>query len=269
MYQPAPNAADEYNVGAAKWMVEEDPEAATKAASLYTKIETTETQEARHREGYEQVGFDFVYTAAANVNEVNWAPLVVAMRSAGVEYVTLTSSPEEGTNLQKAMVEQGFSPTFVDLEANYYNDEYPRSAGAAAEGTYVRITAWPFEESDDNAAMAAYLEALRATNGDNVAPELLGVQSWSAGLLFATAVQELGADVTREGLIDELETITEWDGGGLHGMNNPAENRSSGCFIVMEVVDGGFERAYPEKGFDCSDGNIVELKGNYGTGAKE
>jgi ABC-type branched-subunit amino acid transport system substrate-binding protein len=269
MFQPAPNPATEYNIGAARWMAEQEPDAVEKAASLYTKVETTQTQEARHRDAYEQAGFEFVYESAANLNEVNWAPIVIAMRNAGVEYVTLTSSWEEGVNLQKAMVEQGFEPTFVDLEANYYNSKYPEAAGAAAEGTLVRITSWPFEEADDNPAMAAYLEALRATNGDDVEPELLGVQAWSAGLLFATAVEALGADVTRDRLIEELSTITEWDGGGLHGPNNPADNTSSGCFIVMEVVDGGFERRYPDEGFDCTEGNIVELKGDYGEGAKE
>jgi ABC-type branched-subunit amino acid transport system substrate-binding protein len=269
MVQPAPNPSGEYNVGAARWMAEEDPDAIEKAASLYTKVETTEIQEARHREAYEQVGFDFVYEAAANLNEVNWAPLIVAMRGSEVEYVTLTSSFEEGVNLQKAMVEQGFEPTFFDLEANYYNPKYPAAAGKAADGTLVRLTAVPFEEADENPAMSQYLEALAATNGDDVVPELLGVQSWSAGLLFATAVKALGADVTRDALLAELESIHEWDGGGLHGPNDPGNNRASGCFVVMEVVDGGFERRYPEEGLDCDQGNLVELEGDYGEGAKE
>jgi ABC-type branched-subunit amino acid transport system substrate-binding protein len=269
MYQAAPNPSDQYNIGAAQWMAEQDPDAIKTAASLYTKVETTETQEARHREAYEQAGFEFVYDAASNLNEVNWAPIVVAMRNEDVEYVTLTSSWEEGANLQKAMVEQGFAPTFFDLEANYYNDKYPKAAGPAADGTLVRITIWPFEEADENAAMTAYLDALRATNGDDVVPELLGVQSFSSALLFAQAVKALGADVTREGLLDELAQITEWDGGGLHGPNNPGENTSSGCFIVMEVVDGGFERRYPDEGFNCEADNIVDLEGDYGEGAKE
>jgi ABC-type branched-subunit amino acid transport system substrate-binding protein len=269
MVQPAPNPSGEYNVGAARWMAEEDPDAIEKAASLYTKVETTEIQEARHREAYEQVGFDFVYEAAANLNEVNWAPLIVAMRGSEVEYVTLTSSFEEGVNLQKAMVEQGFEPTFFDLEANYYNPKYPAAAGKAADGTLVRLTAVPFEEADENPAMSQYLEALAATNGDDVVPELLGVQSWSAGLLFATAVKALGADVTRDALLAELESIHEWDGGGLHGPNDPGNNRASGCFIIMQVVDGGFERRYPEEGLDCDDENLVELDGDYGEGAKE
>ena len=145
--------------------------------------------EPRNENSDAQAGFEFVYDAASNLNEVNWAPIVVAMRNEDVEYVTLTSSWEEGANLQKAMVEQGFAPTFFDLEANYYNDKYPKAAGPAADGTLARITIWPFEEADENAAMTAYLDALRATNGDDVVPELLGVQSFSSALLFAQAVK--------------------------------------------------------------------------------
>ena len=253
------------------WIAEQNPEAVEKAAMLYSNVDTVRAQAERAEKAQSEVGYDFVYSAAANVNEVNWAPHVIAMRNAGVEYVTLTSSWEEGGNLQKAMVEQGFEPEFTELETNFYNPKYPESAGAAAEGTYVRITIWPFEEADDNPAMTQYLEALRKTNGDDVVPEMLGVQSFSAGLMFATAAKAAGADLTRDSLLAELEKIDEWDGGGLHGSNDPAANENGGCFIVMQVVDGGFERVYPdaEEGFDCGRDNFVEVDMDFPEGAKE
>ncbi|MDZ7733322.1 MAG: ABC transporter substrate-binding protein [Acidimicrobiia bacterium] len=269
LYQPQPNPISEYLVGAAQWMYEQDPDAAQYGASLYTNVETTETQQRKHQEAYESVGFDFVYDSAVNINEVNWAPTVVAMRDAGVEYLTLTSSYEEGVNLLKAMSEQGFDPTFVDFEANFYNPEFPPAAGGAAEGAYVRITIWPFEDADQNPATQEYLQALRATNGDDTEPELLGAQSFSAGLMFATAMKELGDDISREALLEELSTITEWDGGGLHGTSNPAENKSAGCFVLMEVVGDGFERVHPDEGLDCSEDNLDPVEGDYGAGAAE
>jgi ABC-type branched-subunit amino acid transport system substrate-binding protein len=166
------------------------------------------------------------------------------------------------------MAEQEFHPTFFDLETNYYNGEYLEAAGDAAEGTFVRLTAWPFEEPDQNPATQQYLDALRRTNGDDVVPEMLGVQSWSAGLLFATAAKAAGADLTRDRLLEELQAITEWDGGGLHGLNNPGGNESAGCFLIVEVVDGEFVRRYPDEGFDCDPDNRVQLEGDYGEGAR-
>jgi ABC-type branched-subunit amino acid transport system substrate-binding protein len=271
MVQPQPNQPNMFNVGTSRWIAEQSPEAAEKAAMLYSNVDTVKSQAERAEKAQSEVGYDFVYSAAANVNEVNWAPHVIAMRNAGVEYVTLTSSWEEGGNLQKAMVEQGFEPEFTELETNFYNPKYPESAGAAADGTYVRLTVWPFEEADDNPAMTQYLEALRKTNGDDVVPEMLGVQSFSAGLMFATAAKAAGADLTRDSLLAELEKIDEWDGGGLHGTNDPAANENGGCFIVMQVVDGGFERVYPDKeeGFDCGRDNFVEVDIDFAEGAKE
>jgi ABC-type branched-subunit amino acid transport system substrate-binding protein len=269
MYQPQPNQPNFVNVGTGRWIAEEDPDAIEKAASLYSNVETVTEQATRIETAYGEIGYDFIYDEATNINEVNWAPHVIAMRNAGVEYVTLTSSWEEGGNLQKAMVEQGFDPEFMELETNFYNPKYPESAGAAANGTLVRVTIWPFEEAEESAAMTQYLEALRKTNGDNVIPEMLGVQSFSAGLMFATAVERLGADVTREGLLEELRSITSWDGGGLHGENNPGENMNGGCFMVMEVVDGEFTRRFPDEGFDCGRDNFVEIDMDFPPGASE
>jgi ABC-type branched-subunit amino acid transport system substrate-binding protein len=267
MYQPQPNPIDSYTVGAAQWMAEQDPDAIEHAASLYTDVPTTQLQQSKHQEAYEQVGFDFVYEKPTNINESNWAPIVVDMRNQGVEYVTLTSSWEEGANLQKAMLEQGFAPKFVDYETNYYNPDYLKAAGEAAEGTLIRITAMPFEEADEVPAMQQYLDALRATNGDDVVPEMLGVQSWSAGLMFATAAKAAGGDLTRERLLEELSKITEWDGGGLHGKNNPAANENAGCFMILEVQDGEFVRKYPDEGLDCDEDNRVPVDSDH-EGAK-
>jgi ABC-type branched-subunit amino acid transport system substrate-binding protein len=268
MYQPQPNPIAEYTVGTAQWLAEQDPEAIQHAASLYTDVPTTQTQQRKHQEAYEKVGFEFIYEKPTNINESNWAPIVVDMRNQGVEYVTLTSSWEEAANMQKAMLEQGFDPTFTDLETNFYNPDYLEAAGEAAEGTLVRLTAHPFEEADEHPATQQYLDALRKTNGDDVAPEMLGVQGWSAFLLFATAAKAAGGDLTREALLEELAKIDEWDGGGLHGTNNPAENSNAGCFMILEVKGGEFVRKYPEEGLDCDEDNRVTLEGDYGEGAK-
>jgi hypothetical protein len=269
MYQPQPNSPDVFNAGPGRWIAEEHPDAIEKSASLWSNVETVADQAARVEEAYSELGYDFIYEEPTNINEVNWAPHVIAMRNAGVEYVTLTSSWEEGGNLQKAMVEQGFEPAVMELETNYYDSKYPKAAGSAADGTLVRVSIWPFEEADENAATKQFIDALRKTNGDDVVPEMLGAQSFSAGLLFATAAERLGADVTREGLLDQLAQIDEWDGGGLHGVYDVGASKSGGCFMLMRVEDGEFTRAYPDEGLDCGQDNMIELDLDLPAGASE
>lgn len=269
VYQPLPNATYQFNVGAARQIVEEHPDAATHAAMIYSNLPVTERQAERQIEAYEEVGFDFVYEQAAEIGELNWAPIVVAMRDAGVEYVAMSSTYEEFVNLQNAMAEQDFAPEVVDLEANFYDDAYAQTAGPVADGSLVRITTAPFEDDPVDPALAVYLDWLEQTAGGDAKPALLGVQAFSAGLLFATAAKACGADLTRDCLIEQLDQVTEWDGGGLHAPANPAENLITECFIQMEVADGGFQRAFPDEGYSCDPENVVELTGDYGEGASE
>jgi ABC-type branched-subunit amino acid transport system substrate-binding protein len=277
-FQPLPNAVDKYLVGPARWVAEEYPDSIKKAAALRSKISVTEMQSNRLIEAYQQVGFDFTYVEAANINESNWSPIVISMKNQDIQFMTLTSSFEEIMPLQREMNLQGFDPQVIELETNFYNHKYPQEAGSTADGTFVRLTTWPIEEADQNSAMAAYLQALEAAK-PGAQPELLGIQAFSAALLWATAVKDLGSNVTREALVQQLSQVTAWDGGGLHGTSNPGKNQGSPCYIIMKVEDGGFVRAYPTEednadvyeagnGFDCDPDNVVTLTGDYGTGAK-
>ena len=194
-----------------------------RAAALRSKLSVTENQSDRLIEAYEQVGFDFTYIDAAAIGETNWAPLVIAMKNQGVQYLTLTSSFEEIVPLQNEMALQGFNPEVTELQTNYYNAKYPEQAGSVADGTYIRLTAWPFEEADRNPATKAYLDALEAAVPGSQ-PELLGVQAFSAGLLWATAVKTLGSERDPRRLVAELNNIHQWNGGGLHGVTDPGSN---------------------------------------------
>jgi ABC-type branched-subunit amino acid transport system substrate-binding protein len=275
-YAALPNPVYTYQAGAAQWLADQHPDAITKAGAIYSATPVTERQSKRLQEAYEQVGFSFVANEVSDIGETSWDPIVLSLKDADVEYITLTSSYEEIIGLQKAMSDQDFHP-IVELEANFYNDSFPSTDGA--EGTYVRLPVWPFEEKDENPAMATYLEALFAAVPD-AKPELLGAEAFASGLLFATAAKAAGSDLTRATLEAELQKITEWDSGGMHGTTNPSENVPSPCFVVMQVVDGAFVRAYPlpdedaevfeaGDGFACPDDGLVELTGDYGSGAKK
>lgn len=281
--QPMPNLIHRYLVGPADWVAKTYPDSIKKAGNVYSNFQTTKQQSDKLIEAYKQSGFDFTFHEAANVNESNWAPIVVAMKNKGVDYFTLTSSFEEIVPLLAAMQQQDYKPKVIELETNFYNSKFPKDAGATADGTFVRLTAWPFEEADKNPAMQQYLQALKAAVPD-AEPELLGVQAWSAGLLFATAAKATGSNLTRTTLFDELKKIHKWNGGGLQGTSDPGSSTPSTCFIIMEVKDGGFVRKYPledadaavynndvAKGMACpsADDGLATLTGDYGQGAKK
>jgi ABC-type branched-subunit amino acid transport system substrate-binding protein len=252
--QPAPAHPKRWLVAPSRWVAKTYPGVEKKAGAIWSNFPTIEAISRKQRQGLDSIGYDFVYTDKANVSETNWAPMVLAMKNEGIEYFTLTSSFEEIVPLQTAMDQLGFKPKVTELQANYYNRKYPADAGAVAEGSLVSVTVWPFEDADKNPAMQQYLETLeRYVPGSQ--PEALGVQAFSAGLLWATAAKKLGSNVTRASLLQELRNIHEWNGGGLHGKTDPGAGTGSTCFVMMEIkqVDGewGFVRRYPLEDADA------------------
>ena len=285
-FQPLPILPDSYVTGPGQWVKATYPSSITQASTLYSKFSITESQSNKLVEAYETMGYKFVLKQSANINEENWAPIVVALKNAGAKYMTLTSSFEEIVPLQKAFASQSYHPEVTELETNFYNLKYPQLAkenGADTTNTFVHVTTWPFEEPKGNPAMAQYLKLLEAAE-PGAQPESLGVMAFSAGLMFATAAKAAGSNLTRDSLVAELKKIHAWDGGGIHGKSDPGAHIPSGCFIMMKVASDldppTFVRAYPlpdkdkavydkGKGLACPENSIVKLKGNYGTGAKE
>jgi ABC-type branched-subunit amino acid transport system substrate-binding protein len=269
MVQPMPNPTDSFGVGPAQWIAEEYPETIESAAALYIATgDVAQDQSDRIVQAYEQVGYDFVLQEGLTLGETNWGPVISSMEDAGVQYLTYTGVYQEFVNLQTAMRDQGLEIPVVEVEANLYNQDYAETAGGAADGTLVRTTIWPFEEADLNPATQQFLNVLAEYRGD-VDPELLGVHAFSAGLLFATALKELGDEVTRDALLEKLLEVHEWDGGGLHRLNDPGANESSTCFIMLEIQDEAFQRRYPDEGYSCPEDGSVPIEGYEGLGATE
>ena len=122
-------------------------------------------------------------------------------------------------HLLQAMSDAGWKPTVVDLGQQYYDESLPGKPGT--EGALVLTNTVPFEEADRSPALQVYLKWLKKAS-PRTPPTTLGVQAFSAGLLFAQAASASGSDLTRDGLIAQLKQIKHWDGGGLQA---PAESR--------------------------------------------
>ncbi len=276
-YQPLPVPPNQLMVGAAVYAKEHHPDVIDRAGIIHTSVAPVDFVTARVRQALTSIGYTFVYDGASAIGETNWPSFVIDMKERGVQLLLMESSWEEAIGLQAAMQQQDFT-ALTQLETNFYQDQYPPSAGGNAEGAQVQLTTWPFDEADDNPAMASYLAAL-AKVAPGSPPEQLGVQSWSAWLLWATAVQSLGSDVTRTGLADALADIHSWDGGGLHGVSDPGASVPAPCFILMEVRGDGFERVFPDRehdartyeagnGFACDEDYVVDLATDRDNGAK-
>ncbi len=269
-FQPLPNPANTYLVGPAQWVQETFPEAAQNAAALALQTAVTDIQIKRQVAAYGSVGFNWIINDRVSLQDLAGLNQVLQMKNSGAEYMTYSGALELALPLFKTMRDQAYKPQVLELEANYYNLSYPPRAEGTMEDAYVRITVWPFEEADENPATAEFLEAMEVIPANDRVVELLGVQAFSAGLLFATAAKALGSNVTRAGLAEQLSQIHSWTGGGLHGQSDPGNNVGAPCFIMMQLKGEQYQRAYPTQqansavyesgnGFDCNPDNVVPL----------
>ncbi len=267
LVQPIPNPSNHFNTGPPKFIAKQHPGAVKKAALLYGDIAVAAVQAKRIQKAYEKAGFKFTYVKKTAIIKESYTSEVQDMKSKGVQYVTMVSALQEVQKLLRDMDTQNFKPEVIDLGQQYYDPALPKSPGA--DGALVQVNTIPFEEVDSNPALKVYDEAYKKVSS-SIEHTTLGVQAFSAGLLFATAAKAVGDNLTRAAVLAQLKKVHSWDGGGLQMKTDPGANKVTTCFLYMIVKGGKFERFQPKKAntFDCSNEYDANLNDDFGGGAK-
>lgn len=258
--QPLPNASDQFPVGPMLLLAEEFPEAGDRVGIIYGDMQTLIDQKEKEERAYAAIGHTVVHTDTYNLlGEGNWRPFATSLQSSDVQFLRWVGEPNDAGAMEQAMSQVGFVPAVRVYEANFYDPVYLDSAGPAAEGAFVGLSFHPLEEADDNPATALYLENVDKVDGQ---VSVLGLQSTSAWLLFATAAKEcdLENNLSRSCILEKAGAITEWTAGGLHSPSSPGTNEASRCWLVMTVEDGAFTRWGPtDEPFRCDDSFVVDV----------
>lgn len=263
---PVPNPGNKYATGAATYFATEHPDAIKKSAIFYPGIDASKAQGERAVQARESIGYEFVYTGTYPQIQGDWKTQVQTLKNKGVEYVTMVDTVNAAIGMLQAMSDADYHPEVIDLGQQYYDTTLAESG--LADGVFVQTNTQPFE--NPSPAISEYVELLKKVDAETPATSL-GVQAFSAGLLFATAAAELGSDLTRDALLDKLHGITKWDGGGLHPTENPGENKVNDCLLIMKVEGKAFvtdhpagDSTDPNESFVCDPELVVEVKGDWG-----
>jgi ABC-type branched-subunit amino acid transport system substrate-binding protein len=258
--QPVPNPGDRYPVGGARLVQEEFPDAGAQMGFMYSDFQTILSQKAKEEQAFRAIGNEVVHEGVYNLNgEANWKPFATALQADGVQFLKFIGEPSNAGSLEAAMDQVGYVPDVRLYETNMYDQSFLDSAGPAANGAFLVSVFTPLEEADENPATARYVDNLEETGGKQA---VLGLQSTSAWLLFATLAKacDLDDDLTRTCILERAAEVTDWTAGGLHAPSSPATNEGPTCQMVLQVVDGRFERWAPtDEPFSCSDDNVVEV----------
>ena len=267
--QAVPNPVYSFASAGYRWLKDEYPEA-DKLGILWVNLDGPATIHDQTVEMAETLGYEVVFDEQYRpLGETGWRGFVQKMRENGVTTFEMIGEPENMVALQQAMQTEGWSPEVIHLQPNYYDAKYAEEgAGSVSEATYMRSAFPTFDMADDVPAMADYLELMERYNPEGKTA-MLGMQSLSAFLLFATAANACGAELTRACLLEQAAAQDGWTAGGLHSPQTPGNLVATQCSLAIKVTSDGFvydeELTQPNEGvYNCDPGNVVELTADYG-----
>jgi hypothetical protein len=273
--QATPGPNNSLNFGLGRYLADTFPDSKDHVGYLTGNYGVTITNKKQYQEAGESFGFKTVYDGLYTpTGEPTWAPFASAIQNAGVKGLYYVGEPENLARLISALAQINYKLDWVAAAANSYDPKVTSEAGSAldTEPLYIGDGTTPFEVADKVPAVQQYedLFAKYLPKGKNKAS--LGLNSFSAWLLFASAAKACGADLTRKCAYENARKVTNWDGGGLQAPANPSKPDFAGqCLVVLKASSKGFSVINWDANhgvYNCSSDNVVPLKGDYGTGAK-
>jgi hypothetical protein len=269
--QPVPNDLKTQPSGDLKWLQKKFPDAVDHYGVLTGDVATTRITANQSKEIANGLGWKNVYDDVyPSLGPTSWTPYAQALKDKGVKGLIWVGEPEFLGKLLEAMSNIGYSPEFIKTDANHYDQKLITAGGPAIkDNIYIRSAFYPFEAAKSGTATQQYLDAFAQYKPDGKNKTYLGLQAFSAWLLFAQAAKECGNDVTRKCVYDNAKKVTEWTGGGLHAKTNPNSGKAGECFLLEKATPSGFETVDVQANdgvFNCNPKNVVVLKGDYGKG---
>ncbi len=262
-YQAVPNPADVYTAGWGEQIAELFPDEVKNASVMYGNFAATIDTKDKVVQAMPEFGFEFLdcpqeYNIAG---ESDWKPFAQKLKDCGAEVVYYSGQPYPNMqNLLDDAAQIDYHPIWL-ADSNAYLESFAEwNATGNGDNVYLRTAFTPFEQADSNPATQQYLDILEESGGD---VSQLGEQATSSFLLWATAAQACGAELTRQCVLDELAGITSWDGGGLHAETNPGENLPPECQMILKLDGTEWVQASPEEEGEmyCNPDGSVELSG--------
>jgi hypothetical protein len=270
LIQPLPNPPGALQIGDLRWLGKKLPESTQHIGVLTGDLSTTAIVAQQDVEAVKTLGWNVVYSDKyPAAGAVSWAPYVQSLKDKGVKGLIWVGEPEGLAKLELAMADANYSVDWIRADPNHNDSSLIDVAGPALKNTYVWSSFVPFGEAKDSPAMQQYLDLFKQYLPTAKTKAFLGLQSWSAWLLFAQAARDCGSDLTRTCVYNTAKKIHDWTGGGLHARTDPGANRGSGCYLLLKASPQGFTRVdiKPNDGiYNCSPKNAYFVKGNTNEG---
>lgn len=266
--QAVPTPSNAINVGTLKYLRKKFP-TDTKVGVLTGSVPSLISTAAQLKEAVEtDMGMDTVYNQQYNsTGEATWVPFAQALKQSGAQALIFLGEPSDFAKLVQALDLVNFKMGWIYPSANVYDQQLMTLGGSALSNVYVSALIAPFESAGDGTlhgtAMKDYLALFQQYLPNGNSKALLGVNSFSAWLLFAQAAKSCGATVTRKCVYESAKKITQFSAGGLTAPANPGAALASECSLTIQATPEGFKTmtdgANTDGALFCSPTNVVKV----------
>lgn len=267
--EPIPNPSDKVATQWVQDFVELYPEESQNFVIAYGELPSLQTVKAQFEAAAEAEGLELLPPISYPLLGVDdWGQYADLIIQSGAEAMYWIGEPDNAASMTAKLREKGWDGPILH-QGNVYDESIFGQGAKAAENNIVRIPFPPFEEANRWPAIQQYLDLVGEIPDGKVAA--LGIQSMSAWLLFATAVNACaeGNDgvIDRTCILEEAAAVEDWTAGGLHVPTDPGSGVGPECGMLIITNNGEFERLWPElggegddyEGYSCPEDSIVDV----------
>lgn len=189
---------------------------------------------------------------------------VSKMKEADVNLVLTCIDTNGAITLAKEMQKQGLKAT--EYLPNGYDYDLLNSFGDVMEGSIVGVQFTPFEFTPQPKAETDYINWIAKVPGGKKGE--ISLAGWMSAQLFVEGLKMSGPEFSREKVVSQLNTLTNWTADGINsGVNWTVEHTQvapDSCFAMLKVQNKQFVPQYTEPGkpFICIPNDSATIPDN-------
>lgn len=235
-------------IGKYKWLYEHG---AKTVAMAYIAVDQSRLEAGIQRRLMEAAGMKIVQVQELPLSTLSYDSAARTAANSGADYLWFISTEGGQSEMARSVRDTGYKWKFREHTYTAYGTSFVKAAGDAAEGVSTWIRSVPVEEAASNKAMGEYVEWVERVAPGSV-KDLFAIDSYvSAGAMFE-ALEKLPGPITREALVQQLNTFDNFDAGGMFAPINLGKDLSKGCFAGLIVKNGKWVRMAPlDSGYLC------------------
>jgi ABC-type branched-subunit amino acid transport system substrate-binding protein len=172
-----------------------------------------------------------------------------AVANSKADYFLWLAAGSLNSNMAKSIKDTGYKLKYFDV-LTAYGSSFIDMAGSASDGVISGSRALPSEDGGSNRELDTFLSWMART-APGIAPDPFAVDAWASSKAFFDNLEALHGPITRDGLIAQLKTVTNYDAGGMYGPINLGQKVSNSWYVLMQVVGRKWQRLAPAQGFIC------------------